>query len=125
VTDHAGTHRVHFNVTHTREEIPISLNRTRLVTTIPKSSCAAFNTIHITRLAPGNATHQLSKRRNILAEHDDQMHVVRHQAIRENPNAQAGLPLAERIEICLKIFIAREYTRPIMPTLNDMVRCRW
>ena len=57
-----------------------------------------------------------------LVWHEDQMHVIRHQAVSQHINADLGLVLGQQIQISLIVFVQEEGFLAPISSLRDVMR---
>jgi hypothetical protein len=119
--DHAGPDRRGLDVAHAGEQVALRLHRRRAKAPFPDPAATRRKTIQQLRMTAGQVLHQLAEVAGLVDRVDDQPHVVRHQAVREDAQAEITLPLRQVLEIRPAVIGAGEYRESIDSPVQHVV----
>jgi hypothetical protein len=97
------------------------INRAALETPLPCRARAMLESIDASRMTTCQSLHQQSNACSAITRIDDQMHMIRHQAVAVDLQTEFAAKLAQRLEVRKAIAIGNEDDATIVSTLNDVV----
>jgi hypothetical protein len=95
--------------------------RAGIISTLPGMAARLMNLVPINRVAPMCVLQGQCQALPIVRS-NDQMHVIRHQAIAHQPHSMEFDVLAQKIEIHHAVGVAIQDKSPRIPTLGYVVR---
>jgi hypothetical protein len=119
--DHPGSNWIQVDIAATAHEVPLSFDGTGLVSSVPDSAAAALDAVDVPGVSAGNAFHQLPETLHVIARIDDEVDMVGHEAIAEEPTPQFGFPLRQRLKIEGVVGGRREDDAPVVSPLDHVV----
>ncbi len=118
-TNKPSAHRIAFDIASRAKQM-VGVHREREEAILPQVPASAMQLVDVFGVEPMRAADGQCKRIGALGG-DDQMHVIRHEAIRENREAVALRLLCEDSQIGPSIIVAEEDILAVVAALRDMV----
>ncbi len=119
---HLGPHGIACDRAGTGPHVPVRLDRTRCISTVPQGAGPAFHAIDITGLARRSALHQLGENVRCVIGFQEEMDMISHQTKGGDLHPVLYFPCLEGFEIIGIIGLLGKDDVPVMPPLENVVR---
>ena len=118
--DKTGADGVEFDIAHRRQEV-VLVHHERGKAPLPQVSTPALAEVDVPRIASVGLANRAGQTVYGLG-HRNQMHVIRHQAIRLNFHPMPSAPSLHQVEVFPVVLLAQERLHPPVSPLGDVMR---
>lgn len=118
---HSCFNRIELHIATACQQVGIHINWTDLVTPLPQRATTLLKGIHKTDLPTRKRFHQLRDGSHVVVRLNDQMHMVRHQAVTEHLQFIDLFPFLKIRQVVFKITTFDKHGLSVMTTLENMV----
>jgi len=97
------------------------VHRRRIEPILPQMAAAFVRAVHVLRVQPVRPTHRAGQARSV-AGHQQQVHMIGHQAVGINFYTQCLLEFSQVREVALEVRWLCENDLPVVAALHDVMR---
>jgi hypothetical protein len=125
ISHYLGSNWVEINITSAGKQIAIRLYGTALKPSFPRCASALLEPIDPTSMPASQPFHQQTETAGVLSRVDDQVNVIRHQAVAVDSQIERLPKLAKALEVRQAIAVRDEHSFAVVPTLDNVMWVAW
>ena len=112
--DHSRANEIQFDITVARQQIPLRIDQTALVTTFPKCAATPVDVVYVLHVATSKVAHH-ARQAFVSFGRDQQVYVVRHQYIGVNIATISSRAFHETVQIEQIVCFSKKQTARLFP----------